>query len=175
MVSLESLEPIKQAVGSKDSALLEALFESIGDDDELRYYAEEMIMGLPPASEPGCWNYLVQPLAQHLDLSPHQLPLDDWKHYYVWEEYRSIADPLLSAESNRLLEFMELGRPFVGSSIDHDGCMFAWLTAAETLSLWGELPSDAGEFSDLEDFHEDFVEALKETVVRNADLFLGAH
>ena len=55
MVSLQSIEPIQKAVGSKDGALLEALFEAIGDDEDFRSYAEGMIMGSPPASEPGCW------------------------------------------------------------------------------------------------------------------------
>jgi len=96
MVSLQSLEPIRKAVGSKDRALLNALLKAVGKDKTFRSYAEGMIMGSPPAKEPGCWEYLVEPLAQHFGLSPRRLPLDDWKHYHVWEAYRSIADPFLS-------------------------------------------------------------------------------
>jgi hypothetical protein len=176
MVSLQSLEPIRKAVGSKDRALLGALLQAVGENENLRSYAEGMIMGSPPAKEPGGWNYLVEPLAQYFGLSPRRLPLDDWKHYYVWADYRSIADPLLSEQGRKLLEFMESGRPFAGSSIDHDGSMFAWLTTAEAQSLLDELIAiDAATFGDLDEFHEELVAALQETVDRNADLFLGAH
>ena len=176
MVSLQSLEPIRNAVGSKDLVLLDALLQALSGNEDFRSYARRMIMDSPPAKEPGCWNYLVEPLAEHFGLSPHRLPLDDWKHYYVWEGYRSIADPLLSEPGKKLLEFMESGRPFVGSSIDHDGCAFAWLTAAEAQSLLGELAAiDAATFGDLDEFHEELLQSLQETTARNADLFLGAH
>jgi len=82
---------------------------------------------------------------------------------------------LASEQGKKLLEYMESGRPFVGSSIDHDGCMFAWLTAAEVKSLLDELTAiDATPFSELDGFHEELVESFQETVERNADLFLGA-
>lgn len=177
MVSLQSLEPIRTAIGSKDRSLLDTLLQAVGENEDFQSYVEEMIMNSPPAEEPGCWNYLVEPLAQHFGLSPRRLPLDDWKHYDVWEDYRSILDPLLSKQGKKLLEFMESGRPFVGSRIDHDGCMFAWLTAGEAKSLLEELTAieiDAAKFGELEEFHEELVESLQETVDRNADLFLGA-
>jgi hypothetical protein len=173
MVSLESLEPIRRAIGSKDRALLDALLPAV--DEGFRSAAEGMIMGPPPAKEPGCWSFLVEPLAQHFGLSPHRLPLEDWKHYYVWEDYRSIVDPHLSGQGKKLLEFMDSGRPFVGTSIDHDGSMFAWLTAAEARSLLDELTAiDAAKVGDLDEFHEELIESLQETVDRGADLFVGA-
>ena len=55
-----------------------------------RSVAEGMIMGPLPAKEPGCWGFVVEPLAQHFGLSPRRLPLDDWKHHYVWNDYRSM-------------------------------------------------------------------------------------
>jgi hypothetical protein len=174
LVCLQSLEPIRKAIGSKDRALLDALLQAVREDR--RSDAEGMIMGPPPAKEPGCWGYLVEPLAQHFGLSPRRLPFDDWKHYYVWGDYRSLADPLLSEQGKKLLEFMDSGRPFVGSSIDHDGSMFAWLTAAEAKSLLDELSAiDAAEFGELDEFHEELVGSLQETVDSDADLFVGAH
>ena len=174
-VALQSIEPIRKAVGSKDRGLLDALVGGLEDDD-FRSYAEGMIMGTPPKQEPGCWNYLVVPLAEHFGLSPHRLPLDDWKHYHVWEDYRSMADPLLSEPGKQLLGFLESGRAFVGSGIDQDPCTFAWLTAAEAKSLLEELTAlDPEEFGELDEFHEELVESLRETVNRNADLFFGAH
>src|SRR5262249_16832443 len=170
---LKSLQPIRRAIGSKDRALLDALVQALGEDH--RSPAEGMIMGPPPAKEPGCWGRLVEPLAQHFGLSPRRLPLDDWKHNYVWGDYRSIADPHLSAQGKKLLEFMDSGRPFVGSGIDYDGSLFAWLTAAEAKSLLVELTSiDAATLGDLDEFHEELIESLQETVDRGADLFVGA-
>jgi hypothetical protein len=175
MLSLKSIEPIRKAVGSKDPALLEALVQKIGEDEDFQSYAEDMIMGSPPEEEPGCWHYLVEPLAQHFDLSPKRLPLDDWKHYHVWEDYRRLANSHLSKEAKRLLKFLEVGRPFAGSSVQGDPCMFAWLTTAETKILLDELAAiDPEEFGELDEFHEELVESLQETVGRGADLFLGA-
>ena len=173
MVSLQSVEPIRRAIGSKDRALLDALLQAVAEN--YRSAAEGMIMGPSPAKEPGCWGPLVEPLAQHLGLSSRRLPLDDWKHHYVWNDYRSIVDPRLSGQGKALLEFMESGRPFVGSSIDHDGSLFAWLTAAEAKSLLDELTAlDADELDELDEFHEELIESLQETVDRGADLFVGA-
>ncbi len=173
MVSLQSLDPIRRAISSKDRDLLDALLPAVSEN--FRSAAEGMIMGPPPAKEPGCWGFLVEPLAQHFGLSPRRLPLDDWKHYYVWNDYRSIADPHLSGQGKKLLEFIDSGRPFVGTSMDHDGSMFAWLTAAEAKSLLDELTAiDAATFDELDEFHEELIESLQQTVDRGADLFVGA-
>jgi hypothetical protein len=174
MVSLQSLEPIKKAVGSKDSDLRDALVQAL-DNEDFQSYAEDMIMGSPPQKEPGCWNYLVEPLATHFCLSPKRLPLDDWKHYQVWKDYRALANPVLSEQGRKLLQFMESGRPFTGFSIDHDGCMFAWLNAAEVQNLLAELSViEAERFGELDEFHEELVESLREAAKDNAELFLGA-
>jgi hypothetical protein len=173
MVSLQSVEPIRRAIGSKDVALLDALLQAVPEGH--RSSAEELIMGPPPAKEPGCWGSLVEPLAQHLGLSPHRLPLDDWKHFYVWADYRSIVEPQLSEQGKKLLEYMESGRPFLGSLIDSDGSLFAWLTAVEAKSLLDELTAlDVDELDELDEFHEELIESLQETVDRGADLFVGA-
>jgi hypothetical protein len=57
MLSLQSLEPIRRVIGSKDRALLDALLPAVGED--FRSAAEGMIMGPPPAKEPGCWGRLM--------------------------------------------------------------------------------------------------------------------
>ena len=176
MIALQSLDPIKNAIGSQDEALLDALLAAVGDDADFQEYARGMIMNSRPASEPGCWNYLVEPLAKHFGLSANRLPLDDWKHYYVWEDYRSIAGPLISPTAQTLLQLLESGRPFHGSAIDHDGCMFAWLTPDEASTLLNELSAiDADKFGDLDEFHEELIESLQQTVKKGHALFLGAH
>ncbi|QDU47039.1 hypothetical protein Mal52_55670 [Symmachiella dynata] len=176
MISIRSLETVKKSVGSKDADLLNAFLQGLPEDSHASDYAEEMIMGSAPAMEPGCWNYVIEPLAKHLDLAPYRLPLDDWQHYDIWEEYREIADPLVSESSRQLLGFLEAGRPLVGTNVDHDGCMFGWLTASEVNSLFDELNAlDPEAFEDLDGFHEEFIDALKETVDRKDELFFGAH
>ena len=176
MVALKSLEPIKNAIGSQDETILRALHSAVGDDEDFQEYASDMIMSPRPASEPGCWNYLVEPLAKHLKLSPKRLPLNDWKQYYVWEEYRANANPMVSPESQKLLELMELGRPFQGSEVDHDGCCFAWLSPDESKSLLRELSEISTEkFGELDEFHEELVKSLQITVKKKCALFLGAH
>lgn len=185
MISLQSLEPIKKAVGSKDQALLDALRQAVEEDEgideddieDFQSLAEEMVIGPPPAEEPGAWSCFIETLAEYFELSPRDLPLNDWKHADAWKSYRSIAAPLVPEHAKQLLEFLESGRPFVGSGIDHDGCMFAWLTAAEAQSLFAELSAiDAETFrpGDVDKLHEELVESLRETTNRNADLFLGA-
>lgn len=175
MFAVQSLEPIKNAIGSKDPALLDALLDAIGDNEDFQSYANDMIMKSSPQKEPGCWNYLVEPLAEHYQLAPERLPLDDWKHYSVWEDYRSIADPIVSAEARRLLQLLESGRAFNGAEINHDGCMFAWLTASEVKALHAELTAiDAGDFGELDEFHEELVESLEQAAIADKAVFLGA-
>lgn len=43
MIALHSLEPIKNAIGSKDQELLEALLNAVGDDEDFQRYAKDMI------------------------------------------------------------------------------------------------------------------------------------
>ena len=176
MLALQSLAPIRDAVGSQNQKLLDALSDALGSDREFQGYARDMIMNPRPAKEPGCWNYLIEPLAKHLGLSPRHLPLDDWKHYYVWEDYRSAAAPLISVNAQQMLRLMEAGRPFHGSEIDHDGCTFAWLTSEETESLLKELSGiEVDELDELDEFHEELTECLQEAVEGKSAVFLGAH
>jgi hypothetical protein len=169
MLSLRSIEPIRKAIGSKDRALFDA-FVGTG--------TEAVIMEPPPAQEPGSWNYLVEPLAEHLGLAPRRLPISDgdWKQIYVWADYRAIVDPFLTERAKKLIEYLDDGRPFVGSGLEHDGCSFGWLTAAEVTTLLGELTKiDAAKFDDeLGQFHRELLAALQETADRKEDLFLGA-
>jgi hypothetical protein len=175
MISLKSIEPIKAAIGSQDQKLLNALLSGFDDDEDMESYAKNMIMNSPPSKEPGCWNYLVEPLANHLGLSPNYLPMDDWKHYHVWEDYRPNINTLVSPAAQKFLLFLEQGRPFIGSEIEHDGCMFAWLSTDEAELLLGELAKiDADDFGELAEFHEELLESLQATVDNKCALFLGA-
>lgn len=200
LVSVASIEPIRDAVASGDKALVEAIIarhasdlrEESGDEDDLedeageedeefREYVESMIAcRKPPRAEPGCWNYVIEPLAAQLKLSPDDdLPFneEDWKHYGVWEEYRDAVSGHVTAESARSLKHLEEGRPLRGSRIDHDGCAFAWLAPEEVKEMHRSLSGldpDLFEDGDLGDFHEGLVSSLKRISDRGAALFLAA-
>ena len=178
-LSLKSLSPIRDAIASQNAVFYDAVVADFGADDTDRCnYAKSMIYApTPPAKEPGCWNYVVAPLAKHLDLDPNYLAIDDWKHYAAWEGYRSAAESMLSPDAIKLIGYIESGRPFRGTEIDHDGCLFAWLTNAECTSLLAELEKvDAEIFSDidLDELHEELLESLRTVVDNGAEMFIGA-
>ena len=177
MLAVESIEPIRQAIGSADQAILDGIAANLDREKPHHLeYAQSMIMSARPKKEPGCWNYLVKPLAQHLGLAVEQLPMDDWKHYAVWEEYRKIVDPQVSAEALDLLKMLAGGRPFQGTTINHDGCVFAWLSTAEAAQLLDALaPVEIDEDDDLADFHRELTSSLQFVVTNKMDLFAGAH
>ena len=178
-LSLTSLAPIRDAIGSQNAEMYDAVVaEFEADDTDRRNYAKSMIFAAaPPAKEPGCWNYVVAPLAKHLGLEPKYLAIDDWKHYAAWEGYRSAAEAILSPEAIALLGYIESGRPFLGTEIDHDGCLFGWLANAECAALLSELEKiDAESFADvdLDELHEELVESLRSVVDAGAEMFIGA-
>lgn len=191
-LSITEVGPIRDAVASGNQALVEAvvslrmkaLREEFGedeDDPEFREYAESMIAcKSPPKAEPGCWNYVVEHLAKHLRLEPNaDLPFNEgWKHYYSWKPYRKLVKKHVTPQAMTSLRYLEDGRPLRGTSIDHDGCVFAWLSADEVRELNDSLSRlDATVISDvgLIDFHETLVESLQMISAESKSLFMGAH
>ena len=178
-LSLKSLDPIRDAIASKDENLYKAVIADFdADDTDRQSYARSMIFAeTPPAQEPGCWNYIVEPLAKHFGLDPTFLQIDDWKHYAAWEEYRKIAASRISEDALALLRFIESGRPFRGDKIDHDGCLFGWLTNAESAALLAALGRLDGELFadvDLDELHEELIESLQNVVDGGTEMFIGA-
>jgi hypothetical protein len=196
LYAVTSLQPIRQAIASGDSKLVEALVElNNGDEDdseldsemleeleeerhEFRQQAEGMILcEVPPASEPGSWCYLIQHLATYLELEMERLALDDWKHNYCWEPYRKPLSKLISPAAMSLLSHLENGRPLCGKKIADNGCSFAWLSAAETKELLQSLkavPPKTFSNDEMQDFHLEIVESLEDAVTRNAEVFFTA-
>ena len=192
---LKHLQPIRESIGSGDDRLLADILErhrlqlkefydgEEPSNDELADFkecAESMInCDQAPDLEPGAWNYVIAPLASHFELQPVQLPLDDWKHSYVLEEYRRLLNPELSQESQALLTLLENGRPLLGSGIDADGCSFAWLNPEETAALHESLsaikPNEEMEELELDEFHDELLECLQMTLENGGFLFMAAH
>ena len=200
-LSITSLDPIRDAVASKDDSLVEAVMtryereqraevdedEGVEEDDlqeeleEFRGYVESMILcPSPPRKEPGCWNYVIERLAEHFKLKPnHKLPFNEgWKHYHVWEMYRALVAGHLTPQSRKSLKFMEDGRPLKGARIEHDGCVFGWLTPEEVKELHQSLLQvDRALITDpdLLEFHDQLVKSLKMVSKRKSVLFMKAH
>ncbi len=177
VLALQSFGPIRAAIGSRDSSILDGLVANLDENyPEFRDYAKDMIMQACPRHEPGCWNYLIEPLANHLGLLVERLPMEDWKHYAIWREYRPVIESQLSTAVHPLLEWLENGRALLGSGIKPDGCTFAWLSTAEAALLLNELsPVNTDEFDDLADFHQELVDSLRYVVEHDMELFLSAH
>lgn len=194
-LSVSSIEPIQRAVASNDRALVESLMERyarqrrerFGEDPdardlaEFRDYVESMILcASPPAEERGCWNYVIELLAEHLSLNPDSdLPFNefDWKHFWVWEDYIDSVANLVDAPSQTSLTLLAEGRPLKGERLDGDGCVFAWLNSREVKDLANALESvDSSILSDeLIEFHDALVASLKSIEKKGHVLFEAAH
>ncbi len=197
LVSITSIDPIRDAVASNDVSLVEsvlAIYEkelrSEGYDEETVDYEleeyrenlESMILCRSPLkSEPGCWNYLIKLLAKHFKLkTSEKLPFNnhDWKHYHVWESYRPLVANHITPQSKKSLKHLEDGRPLKGSRIDHDGCAFGWLALDEVKELYHSLSQlDKALITDrdLLKFHDGLIKSLKIISDRNDALFMAAH
>ena len=176
-LSLKSLDPIREAIASQNQTAFDAVVAGYDPDDEdRREYAKSMILiDTPPAKEPGCWNYVVEPLARYFGLQPEYLAIDDWKHYSAWEDYIATAESHISNEAALLLKHIKSGRPFRGTEIDHDGCLFGWLSNAECKALLDALRDlDAAMFGELDELHEELVESLTTVVSNDSEMFIGA-
>ena len=159
--------------------------DELGDEDiqediaERRSWAESMInCKSPPKKEPGCWHYFVEDLAQHLELDPNsELSVNEgWKHYHSWKPYRKLVKRHISRQSMKCLGHLESGRPLRGKKIDHDGCVFAWLSTPEVEELHESLSKldSAVVTEEWADFHETLVESLKVVRDQARELFMGA-
>ena len=65
----------------------------------------------------------------------------------------------------------------MGRSVEHDGCLFAWLNNQEVQELLTELSKVDGatlENFDLDELHDELIESLQEVVERDAQMFIGA-
>ena len=192
--SIASIDPIRDAVASGDDALVEAVIslrtqarmEEFGEESQedaacFRNIAESMIKcDSPPALEPGCWNYVFEYIARHQMRRPDKnLPFNEgWKHYECWKPYRKLVASHVPPQSMTILEHLEHGRPLCGRKVDHDGCVFAWLTPDEVKELTESLaclPDSVIADPDLADFHSALVESLRLITSESSTLLLSAY
>jgi len=183
--AVTSLEPIRQAVSSGNSELvqeLNALYGEHAEDDDISSNAHDMIMCAdPPDSEPGDWSRIIRLLVQHYDLGTNDLPFNEgWKHTSSWGPYRSIVESLITPGAVKSLQWIEDGRPLRGNSIGQDGSLFAWLTAEEVGELCQSLESldddalEEIEAEEFDEFHEGLVDSLVSVMANSQSLLVFA-
>jgi len=117
-------------------------------------------------------------LGEHLKINWVKLPIEDWKHYKVWNIYGIILADSISARSLKLLRYMEMGRPLAGKRVVDDGCVYGWLKPTETKSLKKSLSAvDPSIFpdDDLRQFHGEILTSLRMAIESNATLVILAH
>ncbi|MEW4455064.1 hypothetical protein AB1L30_20525 [Bremerella sp. JC817] len=197
LVSLPSMQPLQAAVASGDEDLADQLKRLIQDDlaalygeddvdaeehDEFQAMVQEMILSKsPPSEEPGTWQALIRRLAVvwKLDVkSDYSFNQRGWHHYGCWGPYRKMLTGCITVDSLKLLEYLDLGRPLRGDTVEDDGCLFAWLDPDEVIRLEEELSSleeSAIVIEELQDFHELLTECLDEVAQQQHALLLLAN
>lgn len=204
MIAVTSIEQLRNVVGSKDQALFDLLLKLNTDELENAYgprnqldeevleeFEEELnetvsnlklmlLSSKPPTAEPGAWIYLIKQIIEAKQLAVKLVFSFNkgYKHLYAWEPYREAFATRLSKSAVEALQHLENGRPLRGKRLEYDGCIFAWLTQSEIAALHESLSKfSAAEVGncDLEEFHEDVVEALAMLKQEKCDLVLSAH
>ena len=96
----------------------------------------------------------------------------------MWEPYGKLLRSRLSEPALQAIQHLGNGRPLRGNKIDYDGCVFSWLTQPEIAALQDPLAriaaNEVGNL-ELEEFHQDVVEALTSLKKRQCDVVLSAH
>lgn len=201
IISVPSLDPIRDAIGSQDASLVEALMnyqreeldEEYGDDpdedeqEEIKEQLEEFEASVasmircttPPVKEPGSWHFLATAIIEHLELDEFSAYSfnDGWKQYQTWEPYRVEISKQISAKANSLLLHLEKGRPFKGTAIEEDDYIYGWLTLEEVQTLHDSLkPLDPTLFVEewMQLFHQQLLETLAGVAQREHELLLTA-
>jgi hypothetical protein len=159
---IKSLEPIREAMGSRDETLLERIVASYkalrGDTpdaiEEFRQRAESFLAGeLRDGKERGEWEYSIYFAAHALGLLPRDLPInEDWS-WGAWADYLDEVEDQLPAEAQELLRWLVNGRGLKTDGVDCDGAYYAWLGPEEVERLLAAL-------DELEASHPDVVDAV---------------
>lgn len=195
MIAVKSVQAIRDVVASGDEAVFKLMLKATTKHLKEEYEDEEldeqllnaekdlrqMVLTEPPlAREPGCWIYFIERLVESKRWAV-KVDLDDfdqgYKHYYAWEPYQKLVQERLTASALQSLDHLRQGRPLRGQKVDHDSCLFAWLTHPEIAGLHDSLTliatKDVGH-ADLEEFHQNLVIALARLKAKKCDLVLGA-
>ncbi|HWE35078.1 MAG TPA: hypothetical protein VG406_00790 [Isosphaeraceae bacterium] len=168
---VSDLEPIRQAVGSRDEVLIHRMVAEYAKHYEVgpesseaeafRERARSFVEGrLRDAKEPGEWDKCIHLAALSLGLLRSEYPInDDWK-WMAWSDYHEEMAPRLPEDARKLLHWLVDGRPLRTKAIDTMGCYFAWLDSDEVLRLHealGALQVSEETLGELLEFHEELL------------------
>ena len=170
---ITALDPIRQAMGSRDDTLLERIVASYkaqrGDSpdavEDFRKRAECFVNGeLCAGQECGGWEYPIFFAAHALELLQRELPLnDDWA-WGAWADYFDEVANRLPADAQTLLRWLVDGRGLKSDRVFCDGAYYAWLGPDEVerlLAALDELEAAHPDVADaVEGFHDDLTDWL---------------
>jgi hypothetical protein len=171
---IKSLDPIRHALGSRDTSLLENLtasFKQLRGDrpdmmPEFRKRVESFLGGeLRDGKERGEWEYSLYFAAHALGLMKGHLPVtDDWA-WGAWADYFEEVETRMPADARELLRWLVYGRGIRTDGVDCPGAYYAWLAPDEVDRLLAALRAletadpDVAEIVD--GFHAELMSWLK--------------
>jgi hypothetical protein len=201
-LAVRSIDSLRRVIASKNSELYselaarydKVLLEEYGDADDLdeagaadlKDHREEIATALdqiimsdqPPAIEHGDWVGAFELIAELLGIEIcGKFPINGYKHHYTWGPYRERIHPQISADVDRLLSLLDSGRPLLGTSMESDWTMYAWLSGDEIACLHDALVKVAvgdDDGSGLAEFHKDLLASLKLLCKKGAELLMVA-
>ena len=143
---VSSLEPIRKAIGSKDSSLVDRIADAYAklydrepdpeSLDRVRKAGQSLVDGKSPTeNEPGTWLEAIHFAARGLGLLQSKYPVnEDWA-WMAWLEYFEQAGEQLPSDARQFLQWLVEGRPFQGPKAEADGAYYAWLESQEVERL----------------------------------------
>lgn len=164
LYTVNSIDPILQIVGSRDSALVGKVVDAYRASEyfdeqrleELRELIGRVVEGKTKNGvEPGEWSQCMEHAVVALGQGDGVPINEDWK-WGAWFDYFGLLEERLPADALRLLGYLVMGRPFKGESVENDGSYHAWLRSAEVKRLLAALAEVQEEFPEIEDAVDDF-------------------
>ena len=181
VVCVSDLSPLRDAIGSQNTELVNQLIEKDPENNDFRDYVGSMFYcDTPPTEEPGTWCFVVSELIDILHLKSSEAGLsEDWKHFLIWDDYIQKVSPLVEVEALPCLKMLRDGRPLRGAVVDSsEGVLFSWITSTEIPELYASLNEiDVESFEDcwgLSEFHEDLLTVLHDIQAVKGNLVLTA-
>lgn len=166
---IKSLDPIRRALGSGDTSLMDPLMAAFKQDrgdspealEDFRERVESFLGGeLRDGKERGEWQYTIYFVARALGLLQRDLPIsDDWV-WAAWVDYYGEVEDRLPADALQLLQWLLLGRGLKQDSVENLGAYYAWLGPEEVERLLAALDEVEAADPDIVDVVDGFHESL---------------
>jgi hypothetical protein len=172
---LSAIEPLRQAFGCHDQALINQMVDQYRTQHKLgptsskvggfRDRARSFVEGeRGEADDGGGWKARLDLIARSLGLLQSEHPInDDWK-WVAWVDYYGEVASQLPEGAMELLHGLVEGRPLRAEAIIADGSYYAWLDPEEVVQLRGAIVAlqvSEESLGELMEFHEELLEWLE--------------